>query len=406
LAPLTAKNRDEYINEFLGDVISHEAGHCMGLRHNFVSSTNLTFNQLRDANVTREQGIAASVMDYTPANMAAIEQGHGDFYTHTVGPYDMFAIDYGYRVLSGGTSGERPALMAIASKGSMPGNAYMTDEEADSFDPYVVRFDNSRDPIQNASATIRVAKKLLSKAEITYPKPGRPYSDLSRVVQMMLMQSTQQCIDAARFVGGLAGSRNFRGDPKERATLKPVQPSRQREALQMISRELFAEDSFKLSERVLVNLAAEPDSPGDGTPIKDLLSALQLAVLSNLWSADTIDRVVNNEFKTQSQPDRFTLSELYGTVAGKVFAEVGTGRRIGPLRRDLQRFAVEALIAQALSRPGAIQEDSRVIAWQMLKGLRSRLGKATSADSMTNSHLSDLANRIERASKSIVTSGR
>ncbi|MER3466516.1 MAG: hypothetical protein C4340_05180, partial [Armatimonadota bacterium] len=32
-------NRDEYIAELLRDIVSHEMGHCLGLRHNFIAST-------------------------------------------------------------------------------------------------------------------------------------------------------------------------------------------------------------------------------------------------------------------------------------------------------------------------------------------------------------------------------
>lgn len=404
----TSINRDEYVREFLADVISHEMGHCLGLRHNFVASTFLTDEQLADPKITAETGTTASVMDYTPVNMAAVAKGKGHYFTRTVGHYDMFAIEYGYADVAGDSAlAQRPALLNIAKKGSMPGNLFMTDENADTFDPYVVRFDNSRDPIANATLSISVAKKLLATADKKYPKPGRPYSDLTRVVNMALRTTFGECMTAARFVGGVAGRRNMAGDPNEGPTLAPVDPAMQRAAIQMIAREILSEDSFKLSEKILLNLSGDfsQDDYSDA-PIKDLISSMQAAAIANLLSADTTARVANNAFKLNGRADKFTLAELYSTIVGKVFSEVGTGRTIGVLRRDLQRFTIEGLTMQALARPGQVQEDVRMLAWDNLRRLSARLAQAKSADDMTAMHMRDLKSRIDRALKSVVTSGR
>jgi hypothetical protein len=403
----TSLNKDQYINEFLADVISHEAGHCMGLRHNFIASTYLSDKQLADMSVTAEEGASASVMDYVPVNMAAVARGKGHFYGRSIGAYDLFAIEYGYKDVPGSTPQEqRPNLLNIARKGSLPGHLYMSDEQADSFDPYVVRFDNSSNPIDDAALTISVAKKILNQADKKYPKVGRPYSDLSRVVNMAIGQTFRQCMTAARFVGGLAGRRNFAGDPYEKPTLAPVSPAMQRAALQLIARELMAENSFKLSEKMLLNLSGDYNGMYSDAPIRDAISGLQMASLSMLLSADTTDRIANNAFKLQERSDALGLNELYSTLLGKVFSEVGTGKAVGTLRRDLQRFAVEGLIVQATSRFGQVQEDVRMLAWDNLRRLDKRLSTASASDDMTAMHLRDLQRRIQRALKSVVTSGR
>ncbi|MBA3727047.1 MAG: zinc-dependent metalloprotease, partial [Armatimonadetes bacterium] len=378
----------------------------MGLRHNFVASTFMTNEQLANPSVTSVQGTSASVMDYVPVNMVAVANGKGDFYSRSIGSYDLFAIEYGYRDVPGKTAlGEKPHLMRIAMQGSLPGHLYMTDENADGFDPYVVRFDNSKEPIKNAGLTISVAKKLLAKADKNYPKPGRPYSDLTRVVNMAIMQTARQCFSATRFVGGVAGRRNFAGDPGERPTLAPVDPGLQRAAIQLIAKELLSENSFQLSHRMLVNLSGDPDGPYNDAPIKDVITMIQSAVVSSLLSANTTQRVANNAYKLAGSKDRFTLSELYSTVVGSVFSEVAARRPVGMLRRDLQRFVVDALSTQALARPGAIEEDARMLAWHHLRSLSKKLAAGGSKDEMTAMHMTDLRRRIERTEKSVVTSG-
>ena len=404
----TSINQDEYIKEFLADLVSHEAGHCFGLRHNFVATTELALKDLENMEVTGASGISASVMDYVPVNIAAVAKGKGHFYSRTVGTYDLFAIEYGYADVTGNDPIEEYShLMHIASKNSLPGHAFMTDENADTFDPYVVRFDLGKNPLDAAELTISIAKKLLAKADQRYPKRGRPYSDLSRAVNISLSQTIRQCMAAARFVGGVQGRRNFAGDPGEKPTLAPVDPGLQRRAINLIARELLSEDAFRLSEKILMNLSSDPNRPSfSPAPIKDMIASLQMMGVSTLLSASTTDRVANNSFKWGDRPDKFTLSELYGKIAGKVFSEVGTGRTIGPLRRDLQRFTVEALIRQALARGGSVQEDVRMLAWDSLRRLRDRFAKASARDDMTAIHLRDTKMRIDRALKSIMTLDR
>lgn len=399
------ESKDRYIHEFLADIVSHEMGHCLGLRHNFVASTHLTLQQMANPAITENEGISASVMDYVPVNMAAVSRGKGHYYTPTIGAYDIFAIEYGYADVLGTTPEDQyKHLKKIASKGSLPGHAYMTDENADMFDPFVVRFDNAKNPLDNADLTISVAKQLLREADRKLPLMGQPFSDLERAVRIGIVTTFSQCLQSANFVGGIHGRRNFRGDPDEKPTLEPVNPSLQRQALHIIVKQLFSEDSIPLSERMLVNLTSNMNTGTySDAPIKDIISNGQAMVLVNILSADTTDRVANNAFKLQHQKDIFTLSELYGTVVGKIFSEVGTGRTIGVLRRDLQRFTTEALIIQATSPSGRIQEDVRVITWDILERLHVRLKNAKSNDDMTQLHMRDLARRIARVLESKVT---
>jgi hypothetical protein len=405
---MTQQSRDAYIESFISDLIAHEMGHCLGLRHNFVASAQLNIEELADPNKTAKYGTSSSVMDYVPLNIAAVSQGHGDYFSPTIGQYDILAIEWGYSDVPGSTPrAQQPHLARIAQRASLPGLAFMTDENADMFDPYVVRFDLSNNPIDAFEKTIAVSKRLMKHAEYRWPLPGRPYSDLTRVINSNLRRSMREGIASLRFVGGLHGRRNFRGDPGEQNTLAPVDSALQRQAVNMVVRELLSENAFPLSEKVLLNLSVDMNSPNfSDQPIKDVIANSQAMVVTMMLSSQTVDRVANNAFKLSRDPARFTLSELYGKIAGAVFSEVGTGRGIGPLRRDLQRFVVEALTVQALARPGQLQEDARMIAWDTLVRLQRRYEAAGSSDDLTAMHLRDMARRIDRSLKSVVTNIR
>ena len=60
----------------------------------------------------------------------------GDYYTPTIGPYDMWAIEYGYKPIDANSSQEElPELKKIASRSGEPGLAYSTDEDTRGIDP-------------------------------------------------------------------------------------------------------------------------------------------------------------------------------------------------------------------------------------------------------------------------------
>src|SRR5207247_81695 len=80
-----------FIGPLLADLVAHEVGHTLGLRHNFKASSLYT---LADINSTKIKGKphAASVMDYLPININMKDgEIQGDYGMITVGPYDVWA---------------------------------------------------------------------------------------------------------------------------------------------------------------------------------------------------------------------------------------------------------------------------------------------------------------------------
>ena len=108
------------------EVVMHEVGHSLGLRHNFKASTMLDADQLNDTAITRAKGMVGSVMDYNPINIAPKGQKQGDYTTTTIGPYDYWAIEYAYKPIDGDEAAE---LKKIAARSPEPDLVYATDED-------------------------------------------------------------------------------------------------------------------------------------------------------------------------------------------------------------------------------------------------------------------------------------
>ena len=78
-------------------VSSHELGHSLGLKHNFGASYSVPVDSLRSKTYTATNGTASSIMDYARFNYVAQPEDHVPYVSPHIGPYDRFAIEWGYR---------------------------------------------------------------------------------------------------------------------------------------------------------------------------------------------------------------------------------------------------------------------------------------------------------------------
>ncbi len=399
-----ASNREEYLQRFVSDVVSHEVGHCLGLRHNFVASTYLTTSQMADDALTSKVGYSASVMDYNPVNTAAILKGRGNFYMPTIGPYDMWAIKYGYAPIKASDwIDEKYELNRIASQAGKPGLAFNTDENADGFNPYVVRFDGGQDPIAFSEQNLKVARRVLQYAITQLPKPGESFELRTNLIQRSLMRTFREGRLSARFLGGIVTRRLNAGD-SAKPILEPVDAATQRKALRLITEYCFSEKAFSLPVPVKLNLGLDPAQEGTAdwtAPLREQISSMQQLMAALMLSADRLDQIAENAYKLEGKPGQvYTLAEHYRGIVGSAFSEVGANRSIPALRRDLQRAVLEGLLTQAGARTGQINGDARSIAGLQVRDLltrvRAQAAKPAKLDESTRLHLRGMSEEMTR----------
>ena len=120
---------EAFVLASLKEVTMHEVGHTLGLRHNFRASTVYPLDRLSDPEFTRANGLAGSVMDYQPINLAPHGERQGEYHQSTLGPYDYWAIEYAYAPLEPAT--EAQELARIAARGATdPLLAFSSDQES------------------------------------------------------------------------------------------------------------------------------------------------------------------------------------------------------------------------------------------------------------------------------------
>jgi hypothetical protein len=406
----------EYLKSYMQAAVTHEMGHILGLRHNFLGSTQFSLEELKDAQLVRETGGVASVMDYAPFNISAIKQDGVPYWSESIGDYDIWAIEYGYKPIKASTpQGELYELRRIASRCNSPGHPYETDEAADSFDPLVARFDLGADPLNYWSRMLQVTRYLLFHVDERSPKRGESYYEFTEDFSLLMGMYSMAASRATRYIGGLHLNRNHKGDPGEKPTLSPVPAAKQKEALRLINTYVFAENTFSFPKRYYQWFATNPNEemvqaflsgPSD-FPMMDRFASIQSAALRRIFRTDVLQRVANNEFKATNPADTLTMATLFRSVGQQVWSELEGRREIGSLRRQLQREHLDMLIDIFLDPDSSAPNDAKLLAWDELKRLKRSIaaaqGKAT--DEYTPIHLAESLMRINRALEATQTIG-
>jgi hypothetical protein len=353
-------------------------------------------------------------MDYAPAHIVPKGDVQGDFFSTTIGPYDVWAIEYGYKVFSGNESEE---LKKIAARCAEPQLAYATDEDTRGIDsdPLSNRYDMGKEPLEYTKYRAKLISNLWPELLKTASKDGEGYQRVRRAFGVLLGNYGQAMYFASRYVGGVHVNRDHKGDPNERPPFVVVDPASQREALKILEEQVFSDKPFQFPPDLYNHLAASRWSHwGSESPMRvdfavhDVIAMWQDRILQQLLSSLTLSRLYDSELKVAADKDALTTPELINRLTKAIYAEVEaplsgefTDRKpaISSLRRNLQRLYFERLANIAMGRTSA-PADCQTVAYIELEDLGKRIDKALESDAKldtyTRAHLREVSSRIHK----------
>jgi hypothetical protein len=398
----------EFVLAYLKDTTMHEVGHTLGLRHNFRASRTLTDAQLSDPAFTRGHALTGSVMEYAPINLSAPGAAAVAPFQATLGPYDYWAIEYAYKPLT--AASEKADLDRIAARSSEPDLAFGTDEDNSlGIDPEALQFDLGTDPIVFAKKRFAIARDLFKRQETRDLPPNQDYAVLRRSLNYAINDVARSVGVLARQIGGVRTLRDFPGSGRQ--PLQAVPAAAQREALDVLSRGLFAADSLSVTPTLQHRLAPDFQERSEALQtggqvatefaIPQRVLAVQRALLGQLMGDTVAARIVDNQTTSgAARNGAFQLSELYGRLDRDIWSELASGGDIAPARRELQREHLNR-IAALLLRPGAASRvDTRSLVRVQAQGLLTRINAALKRNSLgadTRAHLQDSADTLGQA---------
>jgi hypothetical protein len=403
-----------FIGPLLKEVVMHEVGHTLGLRHNFKASSIYTLKEINTPEF-RGKVQAGSVMDYNPININFGDGPvQGDYTLVSIGPYDYWAIEYGYSFES-----DLKPILAKVSREELP---YATDEDTWGPDPLARRFDYSANPLDYADSQLRLVKDLRTKILDRMVKEGESWSKARQGYEILLGRHFGAVAIATGWIGGSHVNRDKKGDPGNRDPVTPVTIEQQRRALRLIIDNMFKDDAFGLTPALLAKMTVDKwwDEGGfrdifeDPTwPVHARIMGLQAAVLTMVMNPTRLNRVYDNEFRVAPEADAVTLPEVIFGMTDAIFAELDqsanttyTARKpmISSLRRNLQRELLDRLIEFTLPNDdfGAAAKPVANLCVFKLREISNKIEKlsknsASKLDPYTLAHLSEAKVRIDKA---------
>ncbi len=163
---------ESFIGPLLAELVAHEVGHTLGLRHNFKASGAYTLEQINSGDVKGKKPLAGSVMDYLPVNMSKdIGEGRGDWTMIGIGPYDYWAIEYGYVP-------DEAKLKDVLKRVNEPELQYATDEDTFGPDPLARRYDFGSDPLTYAENQMKLVDVYRGRLIEKFVKEGESWPRL------------------------------------------------------------------------------------------------------------------------------------------------------------------------------------------------------------------------------------
>ena len=403
---------ESFVGPLIAHLVAHEVGHTLGLRHNFKASSLYSLADINSAAMKGKKQLAGSVMDYLGVNINR-EAGEiqGDYTMSGIGPYDEWAIEYGYTF-----SNVKKVLARVAE----PEHAYGTDEDTFGPDPLARRYDFSKNPLDFAENQIRLTNHHRGRLLSDFIKDGDSWDRIRYGYELTLSLQTRAISMMANWVGGAFVHRDKKGDPNGRMPVEVVPAEQQRQALKFVVENAFHDKAFGLTPELVTAMGRDKwlDEAGvffqESTwPIHDRVIGIQSSALTMLMNPTTLKWVYDNELRIPEGEDALTLPELLSTISNAVWGELSQEAEgeysdrqplISSLRRNLQREHLERLIDLTLPGNGT-SAASRTISMLSASQLQTVLHRIDAAqnsstdrhDTYTKAHLAQTSKRIEKA---------
>ena len=407
---LDSPKADALAQAYVKDIIMHEVGHTLGLRHNFRASTVYDLKQLQDPSFTKLNGIASSVMDYNPFNISPKGEIQGEYVMSTLGAYDYWAIEYGYKQFEAGH--EAQGLAQILSKANQRELQFDTDEDAGfgamgGIDPMVNRFDLGSDPLAYYKRRMQLSRELWERLQNLNLATGESYERLTRSFRSGFSQLARVAPLAAKYIGGVHTRRERAGN--NRPLFEPVSAGLQREALQLMTKDFLGTDSFKFKPEFIARLAVdrlESSSLQGGlqTSVASLVAGVQKGILDQIYSPAVATRLAEVGMKVNDPRETLGLSDVYDALQDAIWSEAKTGQETSLIRRNLQREQLRRMTDVLVKPSGPWPADARSILRDNARQLSVLLNKTLAKPGLSKTTRAHYADSLDTLNASLKAS--
>ena len=354
------------LRQWIISLTLHEIGHTLGLRHNFKASWLYDASEIHDTSVTGKNHIG-SVMDYDPINIAPEGVEQGNFFPTVPGPYDIWAITFGYTQEMNEVDREN-----LLSQSTKPEFIFGTDDDAmgspgGNTDPRNKRYDMSSDPITYSVQRLKIIDDKINELPEIFNEPGSTYTELKATFDSLLRDKGRFAESIAIQIGGVYSNRLVVGQEAGMTPFEVVPYEEQKRAMKALNEHLFANDAFVFNPDILKILqsekrAASYGNSDDDPKVHDRVLRMQLSSLSFILHPRVMKRLTNSS--------KYGNEYLPNEVLQDIFDGIFVAREIpNTFKMNLQSAYVDGLI-EAMSDE-RYDEISRSAIFNSLQRIRN-----------------------------------
>lgn len=346
---------DEMMGDAIRFVACHEVGHSLGLRHNMMGSWTFPTDSLRSKSFTdKMNSTASSIMDYARYNYVA-QPGDGvTAVSPHIGPYDIFAIEYGYRWYGLPTpEAEKDVLYDFLNEHN--GRLYKYSEAQDprsAVDPRAQNEDLGDDSVRSSELGIANLKRIVPEIIkwTTTGEKGQTYEEASRLYYAVITQWNNYLYHVMANIGGIYIENTTVGDGVKTYTY--VEKEKQEASLDFLLNEVLCYPRWlfdtEISDYTFL-LRKNPTGVIEYAP-SQILKNTQGYIFWDLLSNDRLMRMLENELKNGKKA--FTVVEMMDKMHNSIFATTIKGGTPDVMERNLQKGFLDALITAAAESEG------------------------------------------------------
>ena len=400
----TNQFKDEIMGRLIRFVSSHEVGHTIGLPHNMGSSVAYPVDSLRSAEFTKKNGTAPSIMDYARFNYVAQPEDKGVALMPNIGPYDKYAINWGYRPILNKSAEDEKAILNqwIKEKAGNPVYRFGHQQVRNIIDPSSQTEDLGDDAMKASAYGIKNLQRILPRLEEWTTEDGETYEELKTMYGQVVGQFNRYMGHVSSNIGGVY--EYFKTADQDGAVYIHVPKEHQKRALQFVNNELFKTPTWLIDENII--------SKTQHSGIIERIRGLQVQTLNRVLKTGRLTRMIENE--TLNGIKAYSLIEMMGDLRKGIWSEVYANKTIDPYRRNLQRAHLDRLdfllnkakdqkapkSDRGYFKQTAVtinQSDIKPVVRGELKRLQRDIKRSipSARNTITRYHLQDAADRID-----------
>ena len=405
VASLRAQNASQediagLLQESLVELSAHEVGHVLGLMHNMKGTSTISYEDVH-SQAQKEKGyLTGSVMDYTSVNVSNDRSKQGLYFTTRVGPYDLWAIEFGYKPALADASAETARMESLLARSTEKALAFGNDGDDmrstyGGIDPRTMINDMTDDAIQYGVDRIAFADARLQDLLKVYSVPGATWDEMRGAYFVLTGHKSAQARVISNYIGGVYLERAVVGQEGATAPYTPVDGERQREAMDALAEYIFAPDAWEMPVELIQHLQRSRrgyDQYGVEEPfVHDRILNIQAVPLSVILHPRTMQRMLDSTLYGNDYPPAEVLQDL----TDGIFKSDLRGS-VNSQRQNLQlRYVSELLSVYSGMNGHALALQSSAL--YQLKRIEKMERQARSPDVSTSAHREHIRLWIEQA---------